>query len=163
MPDSLVVRAPERSAERQTESVVRVRAELVSVGGGILLTICLLLTAGSIAALLYPGVTSVQRFIAGVLLLAAWVYFIRSITEELALVDRQITFRAILARTRTIRIDELASMELTHQGVNLERGIETIEFQTFDKRIERVSLGPCWDRDQLEAFVRSVEEALHES
>jgi hypothetical protein len=163
MPNTLRADAPRRPDAVQTESVIRVRAELVSIGGGVLLLICLVVTAVLIGALLYPDTTGVQRFIAVVLTLTAWMYLVRSTTEELALVDQRISYRAVLARARTVNIADLESMVFTHQGFNLERGMETIEFRTFDKRVERVSLGPCWEREKLESFVRSVEEALHAS
>lgn len=161
MPDVIAARAPRRAEAVATDCVIRIRAELVSIGGGVLLTLCLVGTAILIMALFSPTVTGVQRFIAIVLSAALWMYLIRSVTEELILVGEELCYKAVLARSRVIRMDQLESMLLVHQGFNLERGIETIELRTFDRRIERISLGPCWQRSKLESFLRSVQDALH--
>ena len=163
MPTTIAARAPRRpeTPQEQTDCPIRVQAELVSLGGGVMLAICLVVTAFLIVALYSPDITGVQRFIAIILAGAAWTYLFRSSTEELILVGEEITYRAKLARTRTVSLRELETMLLVHEGLNLERGIETIEFRLFTKKIERVSLGPCWQRHKLEAFLGSVEDALH--
>ena len=53
-------------------------------------------------------------------------------------------------------------MLLVHQGFNLERGMESIVFQRRGRKPEPVALGPCWQRNKLEAFLRSVEAALQD-
>jgi hypothetical protein len=162
MPDVIAARAPRRAPRiEKTESVIRVRAELVSLGGGVMLAICLLIAATLIMALYSPTITGIQRFIAIVLAFASWAYLLRSATEELLLIGEEISYRAVLARPRHVPLKDLEAMLLIHQGLNLEHGIETIEFHFFNKHIERVSLGPCWQRNKLEAFLSSVEEALH--
>lgn len=161
MPESFSARAPRRVVEQQTDCPIRVQAEIVSIGGSIMLAICMLVTTLLIMALYSPDVTGLQRSIAIILTIAAWTYLFRSSTEELVLVGEEITYRAKLARTRTVSLSDLESMVLIHQGLNLERGMETVEFHLFSKRVEHVSLGPCWQRHKLEAFLGSVEEALH--
>lgn len=161
MPETLTARAPRRVDVEQTDCPIRVQAELVSLGGGVMLAICLVVTAILVMALYSPDVTGMQRTIAIILAVAAWLYLFRSSTEELTLVGQEITYRAKLARTRTVSLRELESMLLVHQGLNLERGIETIEFRLFSRKVEHLSLGPCWQRNKLEAFLGSVEDALH--
>jgi hypothetical protein len=160
MPDALAARAPRRAKTEKTDCPIRVQAELVSLGGGVMLTICLVVSALLVMALYSPDVTGMQRIIAIILALAAWMYLFRSSTEELVLVGQEITYRAKLSRTRTVSLRDLETMLLIHQGFNLERGIETIEFRLFSKKIERLSLGPCWQRHTLEEFLGSVEDAL---
>jgi hypothetical protein len=162
MQDTITVRAPRRAPKAvAVDCVLRVQAEIVSLGGAVLLTLCLLLTAVLIMALFSPTITGVQRFIAVVLTFSGWMYLLRSASEDLSIVGQTITYRAVLARTRTIPLADIETMLLVHQGLNLEKGIETIEFRRFDKKVEHLSLGPCWQRHKLEAFLGSVEEALH--
>ncbi|MEO5927152.1 MAG: hypothetical protein ABIO72_00590 [Patescibacteria group bacterium] len=161
MPETLEARAPRRTTTDKTDCPIRVQAELVSLGGGVMLAICMLVTALLIMALYSPDTTGMQRAIAIILTIAAWIYLFRSSTEELTLVGEEITYRAKLASTRTVSLKDLETMLLVHQGLNLERGIETIEFRLFSKKVEHLSLGPCWQRHKLEAFLGSVEDALH--
>lgn len=161
MPQSITARAPQRSAPQRTECPIRVQAEIVSIGGGVMLAICMLVTTLLIMAVYSPDVSSLQRTIAGILTVAAWMYLLRSSSEELVLVGEEITYRAKPARTRTVSLKDLESMVLIHQGLNLERGIETVELHLFSDKVEHISLGPCWQRHKLEAFLGSVEDALH--
>jgi len=160
MPETIAIRAPRRPSRPKEECVIRIRAELVSLGGAVMLAICLLVTALLIMTLYSPAATGMQRIIAIVLALTSWVYLARSASEELSLTGETITYRAFAARTRDISMADVETMLLIHQGLNLERGIETIEFRLRGKRAEHIGLGPCWQRHKLEAFLGSVEEAL---
>lgn len=167
MPEILSVTAPRRTRKTQplivNDCIVQAKAELVSLGGAVLLAICMLLSAVFIMVLFSPMVTGVQEFIATILFLAVWAYFLDSITERLSLVGREIVFKAMLSRTRRLPVEELEGITLVHQGLNLEQGIETIEFRQYDKKADRVSLGPCWQRNKLEGFLHSVEGVLQGS
>ena len=151
--------------EKQIESecLRDVRAGIFSVGGALVLAICLAVTVLAVLALSLPTVTSTQRLIAVVFALAAWAYFISSSTERLQLVDKRIRYSSMFGRDVSIPIEDLESMLLVHQGFNLERGIETIEFRRRGQEPQQIALGPCWQRHELEAFLHSVEEMLNES
>jgi len=107
-----------------------------------------------------PDATQVQRFIALAFFITAWGYFFNSITEKIMLCGDTLIFKAFLSRTREIQIAELEMMILTHQGFNLEHGIENLEFRCVGKKPDKVSLGPCWQRNKLESFVSSVQKIM---
>lgn len=166
MPDIIAAMAPRRAREARAadaECIVTARAELVSLGGAVLLAMCLLITAVFIMAMFSPVVTGIQRFIAIVLFGSSWAYFLDSVTEKLALIGDTVVFTAAMSRTRRVPLVELEGMVLIHQGLNLEHGIETLEFRQYKKRVDRVSLGPCWQRHKLEGFLHSVEQAMQGS
>lgn len=144
-----------------TECVRDVHAEIFSVGGAIILSICAALSLILWVTLDLASVSATQRIIAILLVLGSWAYFASSATEHLVLNGSAIEFSSWLAARRRIQLKDLESMLLTHQGLNLEKGIETIEFRRRGKKPERLALGPCWQRHKLEAFLHSVEEALN--
>lgn len=141
--------------------VIRVHAELVSLGGGIVLTICLLLTGILLIAFTLPSVTSIQRLISGIFFIAGWLYLWKSATEELFFEHKKLFFTSTLGRTHEIELDEIESVLLVHEGLNLEQGIETLEIRFRDRPPEQFSLGPCWQRNKLEKFLHALEEILH--
>lgn len=164
MPQILGVFAPRRpaKADMETECPREVRAEIVSLGGGVILAICIVLTITAFMVLTIPTVTPLQRIIATTLTLAAWAYLLDSCTERLRLVDHSVEYTSLFGRRRHIPLGELRAMLLVHEGFNLERGMESIEFRRDGKKPDRVALGPCWQRNKLEAFLHSVEEALRD-
>lgn len=163
MPDIIAAISPRQKKNggvKDIDCIIQVRAELVSLGGSILLALCLFLTAGFVVAVYSPGVTPVQQFIAIILFASIWAYFLDSVSERIYLVDETITFKAALSRTRKIPISELEGMFLIHHGYTLEKGIGAIEFRQRQQKTDHVSLGPCWNWSKLEDFVGSVEKAM---
>jgi len=156
--------APRRAKniERETECLVDARAEIVTLGGAIVLALCLLLSVVAFGVSQLPDVTGLQRSILALLAVGSWLYCIDSVTERLRLVGHSVEFSAVLSRRRSIPLAELESMLLIYNGFNLERGIESIEFRRRGQKPDRISLGPCWQRHKLEAFLHSVEEALQD-
>jgi hypothetical protein len=151
-------------SERELICERDIRAQIFSVGGAVVLALCLVLTALTAIALMSPGQALVQQLIAVMLCGASWLYLLSSMTERLQIEDHMVIYSSALGRTYRIPLEDLDEMLLVHQGFNLERGIETIEFRKSGmEEHERISLGPCWQRHHLEAFLHSVEEALNES
>lgn len=135
----------------------------MSLGGGILLAICVIISALFYMVMTAPDLTSVQRFIAIILFIGSWAYFLNSTTERLSCVGKTLTFKSALNTTRRIPLDELDALILRHEGFNLERGIESLELRRDDHPPDRIALGPCWQQRKLESFVQSVGRALHAS
>ncbi len=149
-------------SEREATCERDVRAQLFSVGGAVVFALCLLLTVLTVIAFLSSGQTMVQQLIAVMLCGASWLYLLSSMTERLRLEDHSVIYSSSLGRTYRVALEDLEEMLLVHQGFNLERGIETIEFRkSGEESGERISLGPCWHRHDLESFLHSVEEALN--
>ncbi len=164
MPNIIVAIAPRRAKRPKEEEscLVCARAEFVSLGGIIVFALCILFTALLLFMLTVPGATSAQLVIALVLVAASWVYFINSVTEKLSLVDHSLVFTSVLGRARRIPLSELEAMVLRHEGFNLERGMQTIELRQAGKKPDRISLGPCWQRNKLDSFLDSVDRALQQ-
>lgn len=147
---------------KEAACVREVHAEIFSIGGAFILMVCIILTVISAMAVSSSDLTGPQSLIAVILTGAAWFYYLSSVTERLALADHTIEYSSLLSRHRRIPLTDLESMSFIHQGFNLERGIETIEFRRRGAKPDRIALGPCWHRHTLEAFLHSVEEALNE-
>lgn len=156
--------APKRAVKRPppTECEREVRADILSLGGAVILGICLVLSAALLLASQSASVSQLQRIILAALTMAAWLYFFDSISERLRIIDHAVEYSALLSRRRFVPLIELESMLMVYEGFNLERGIESIEFRRRGRKPDRIALGPCWQRNKLERFMRSVEEALRD-
>ncbi len=154
--------APKSLRDLRKSCVRDVGAQIASVGGAILLALCILTTVLALIALNSFEITSAQRAIVMLLAFGAWIYFIDSITERLMLCNQEVHYKAFLSRRRIIPLIELEAMILVQQGFNLEQGMQTIEFHRIGHRPDRISLGPCWRRHRLEDFLHSVELALND-
>lgn len=151
-----------RPAEPVVECIREVHAQFVSLGGAIILSVCITLTLLAFMALMLPQVTSVQLGILVMLSLACWIYLIDSVTEKLRLVDHAIEYRSFFSRRKLYALGELEAVLYVHQGFNLERGFESVEFRRVNVKPDRISLGPCWQRNKLEGFMRSIEVCLND-
>ncbi|MFH1077843.1 MAG: hypothetical protein V1745_00995 [Patescibacteria group bacterium] len=161
MPRTLIASAPRRRTDPpEGVCIVTASAEFVSLWGAVLLALCTLFTAALLSTLLARSGTDVQRIIAAVLSVATWIYFLNAVTERLSLCGSTLTFASVVGRGRSIALDDLDAMVLTHEGLNLDRGMESIEFRMRGGRREKLALGPCWRRESLDGFVRSVDRAL---
>jgi hypothetical protein len=155
--------APENrpaASDQPRECVIRARAEIVSLGGAVLLGLGLITSAVFLLVLFTPTVTSAQRVIVTILFFAVWVYFLNSITEQVELSGQVLKFSAFLSRAREMPVEKLEAVILTYQGFNLEQGIETLEFRCVGRAPDRVALGPCWQKNKLEAFIQSVQDKM---
>jgi hypothetical protein len=142
------------------ECVVQVRARLASLNGGIILSIAILLTAFFGASLLTNQLEAGQTILFGILTLMAWAYVADGATERLSLVGDTMVRASLFHRTNNILLNDLESLLLVHEGLNQEVGIESITARYRDGRKERLPLGPCWRRTDLEAFCSSVEQEM---
>lgn len=139
---------------------IEVHAEMISIGGAIVLAICMLLTTGVIAVATFYTATSFQQMIIIFLCLGSWAYFISSITEKLCVKNKTIEFTSFFGKSKQIDLNDLEDLLLVYQGFNLERGMETIEFRRRGREPESLALGPCWQRNKLDAFIHAVELSL---
>jgi hypothetical protein len=146
----------------ESECLREAHAEMLTIGGVLMLAVCFLISVSAVIAWLMPNVGSLQIAIVSILALASGVYAIDCLSERLRLVDHSVEYGSLLGRRRLIPLEELEAMLLVYEGLNLERGIESIEFRRRGKKPERIALGPCWQRRKLESFLHSVEDALHD-
>jgi hypothetical protein len=146
--------------DEETSCAIQVHAKLVSLNGGVVLAVCIVLSAISAAAFVSAHLTSSQGVLFGVLSLFAWLYLIDSVTEHLALQGDVIEKSSFLSRRMTVALRDMREMLLIHEGLNQEVGIESLVVRYRGGKTEKLPLGPCWRRHELEAFLRSVEQAI---
>jgi hypothetical protein len=152
---------PKPAVSREEDScALTVRAKLVSLNGGVVLAVCIVLTSMVLGAYLTNrfGGTQIALFL--ILTFASWVYLLDSVTERLALVGDAIVRTSALGTRFEIKLDDLSALYLIHEGLNQEIGIESINARYRDGREEKLPLGPSWRRHELEAFLASVEKAM---
>jgi hypothetical protein len=125
-----------------------------------MLAVCLLFTAlgGGMAA--ERPATSVLSAVFALLALAAWAYLADGVSERLGLYGDTLVHTSLFGGQRSIPLSAIQSLLLVHEGLNQQIGIESIRARYTDGRVERLALGSCWRRRDLEAFLSSVEKAL---
>jgi len=164
MAESIEVLAPRRPKHEddEAECIREVHAQFISLGGAVILSVCIVLTLLALMSLVLPTVTNIQRLILFILTVISWAYLLDSVTEKLRLIDKCVEYRSIFTRPRIYRMTDLEGVLLVHQGFNLERGFESIEFRRSGLKPDRISLGPCWQRNKLEKLMHSLETALND-
>ncbi|MFH1621353.1 MAG: hypothetical protein ABIB04_04705 [Patescibacteria group bacterium] len=160
----LGVFAPERPVRqpRETLCIREVKAEFLTLGGAVILVVCAVITSAVFLAAQFRFFTDSQFLILSALTIAAWLYFFDSLSERLQLVDHSIEYRSLFSRRRLVPLVDLEGLLLIYEGFNMERGLETLEIRCRGKKPDRIPLGPCWQRNKLEAFLKSVEQALQD-
>lgn len=163
MPDVIAAIAPvrQRAPQKEEDCRIHIRAEFVSIGGGIFLGLFIVVIALFIMVMRSPETTSAQRFIAIALFFGSVAYAVNSMTERLSFIGNVLTYDSLLSSKRSIPLDELEAVILTHEGFNLEKGMQSIEFRRVGHKPDRVALGPCWQERKLEAFIQSVSKAMN--
>lgn len=156
--------APERPPGADVEIVClrEVRAEILTLGGAIVFAICMMLSVSALTVGRFVIVTQAQHVIIIAVVALCWIYFIDSVTERLRIIDRCVEFRSLIGHHHLVPLAQLEAMLIMYRGFNLDHGMQTIEFRKRGVKPQRVSLGPCWQRYKLEAFIHAVEEALHD-
>jgi hypothetical protein len=137
-----------------------IRAKLISLGGGVLCAVSLLLFALMFAAFMARDVSAIQQALLFFLLAAVGVYLVDSWSEWLSFDGSRLTFDSWFKRKRTVSLTDIDEILLVHQGLNLDRGIISLQFRRPDGDAARFSLGPLWRERDLEAFLRTVEKTL---
>jgi hypothetical protein len=139
---------------------IQVKAKLVALNGGVVLAMCIMLTALGVAALLTNRFAITQIALLSVFALGSWVYLLDGVTERLTLVGNTIVRTSLIGGRIVINLVDIMNLYLVHEGLNQEIGIESLSARYRDGHEEKLPLGPCWRRHELEAFLASVEHAL---
>lgn len=131
----------------------RIRAQILSLGGGILLSLL-----GVLLIILWIGAHIPTRniWLEGALIAfigAMLLYTIDGASESLTLREDTLIFDGWLTRRRKLSLHGVARILLVHEGLNPEWGIETLTFEHTDGSRERLPLGPLWRRTDLETLL----------
>lgn len=135
-------------------------ARLISVNGGIIIAIAVLLTVLTVAASLSGEFIATQVILFGLLALAGWVYVLDSASETLCMEEDALVRKSFLSRTQKIPLKDIAKLRFRHEGLNSQIGMESLTVQYEGGELHRISLGPCWRHYEIEAFLKSVEKAM---
>lgn len=135
----------------------RIRAQVVSLGGGILGGLFLVLFV-----LLWIVTHLGSRHIAweGALVLFVFgmgAYVVDAASEVLEFVNDEVVFTGLLTHRRIVSLFGVEEILLVHEGLNPEWGIETLTFRRADGDMQRLALGPLWRRSDLVAFLAHME------
>ena len=137
-----------------------VTAKLVSLNGGIVLSLCILVTTIALAMALAAGASAPQTILFILLTFASWVYLVDGCTEKLILNGSSIVLTSAIGAPRVLNLAEVRSLVLRHEGFNATVGVESITVTTVEGKRSRLPLGPCWRHRELESFLSSVTEAM---
>lgn len=135
-----------------------IRASLISLGGSVLASFCLVLLV-----ILWIATHLPERnvWLEGIFILFGLgmvAYVIDGASESLSLQDQKVVFDGWLTRKRVVPLQGLTQVRLVHEGLNTEWGIETLTFVRSDGDTERLCLGPLWRRRDLEVFLTAIEK-----
>jgi hypothetical protein len=136
-----------------------IRAKMVSLGGGILLSLVLFLGVVTLAAVVEPQAPPLLRALLVFLFFALLLYLLDSWSEHLWLEGSTVFFDSWLKRRRRVDLSGVQEILLVHEGLNLERGIETLRFRRGEGDDVVFALGPLWHRHHLEAFLAALEQS----
>jgi hypothetical protein len=139
----------------------RIRAQIISLGGGVLLAIALLLAALLLVAFMLSSVSRFESIFLLFLTGACLLYFVDSLTEVMMFDQGVLIFDSLLKRRRRVDLSMIHEILFIHEGLNLEHGIESLIFRRSDGDVvARFDLGPLWRRSALESFLHEVERTL---
>lgn len=140
-----------------------IRAQLVSMGGGIILAVTIMVTLVFIFSFLMPQGNGTQLLIIIILSIISWVYFINCATEHLKLTESELIYSSMLTRTQRIAFEDIEAYKLTDLGVQLNGSMYVLEIQHAEKKQPvEISLGPCWRRHELRQFIKTLGTILEE-
>ncbi len=134
-------------------SSFRVRAQMATLGGAILLAVCITVTLVLLFSLVIPRMNGSQQLIVVLLSVGTWMYFLNSVSERIALEDEVLEVRSLLGRTHRFSLSEIQSIRVMERGLRLDGAPFLIEIQTVNRSKPReIALGPCWKEGQLKEF-----------
>lgn len=138
----------------------RVQARLISLGGGLLAGVSLVVMALLYVATISAGSSTIQRAVVWLVMAALALYLADAWSEHLDFDEGTIAFDSLLKRRQSVDLDQADEVLLFYEGLNLERGIWTVRLRRRDADEVRFALGALWHRRDLERFMRKIETAL---
>ncbi|MDD5726173.1 MAG: hypothetical protein PHC53_02040 [Patescibacteria group bacterium] len=146
------------------EHVTEIRANFISLGGGVVLAITIVATLFLVFSLLIPMVGTLQLAIIAILALACWVYTINRFSERFRLVDGTLEFNVALGRSQKFQLEQVTALRLTDFGWSLNGDFYVFEISVAERSQPiQIGLGPCWRRQDLTAFIDTVGRFLEKT
>lgn len=146
---------------QEEEVPSQIKADFVTMGGGVILAVTIVATLFLIFSLLVPMVERLQLFIIAILTGACWLYMVNRFSEGFVIKEGVLEFDTALGRKQVFRLEEIVGLRLTELGWSLNGDFFILEISTQAKRKPvQIGLGPCWHRPKLSAFMRYVGQQL---
>ncbi|MDD5437945.1 MAG: hypothetical protein PHC70_02255 [Patescibacteria group bacterium] len=143
------------------EDAHEIKADFMTLGGGLILAVTIVATLFLIMSLLVPVVDRLQLAIIAMLAGACWLYMINRFSEKLKLEEGHLEFDTALGRKQIFNLDEVMGLRLTDLGWSLNGNFYLLEISVYDKRRPlQIGLGPCWRRSDLAGFVGAIGKKL---
>ncbi|MHB8830832.1 MAG: hypothetical protein ACYC44_01850 [Patescibacteria group bacterium] len=159
--DVKVERDPPQKVE---EHVTEIRANFISLGGGVILAITIVATLFLVFSLLIPMVAPLQLAIIAILALACWIYAINRFSERFRLIDGDLEFNIALGRSQKFKLEQVTALRLTNLGWSLNGDFYVLEIGLAERNQPiQIGLGPCWRRQDLTAFIDTVGRSLEKT
>jgi hypothetical protein len=153
----------ERNNESEMVVLTAVRARMMTVGGTVILAITIILSLVLIFTLLYPQGNGLQFVIIIALAMISWGFFLNCVTEKLKLEDGFLIFSSLVGRTVRLDLTQVDSYKLTTFGLRLDGNMYLIEVEHEDsEEPEEIWLSPCWEKQDLVRFCKTLGLALEE-
>lgn len=137
--------------------MIRIDAKVISLGGGVLSGLFLVLFALLWIVTHVAGRSVYLEAIFVLFLLGMLAYVVGAASEYLILESEGLVFDGWLARRRKILFQNMKKVLLVHEGLNPEWGIETLTFEGPNGQRDKIALGPLWRRRDLETFLARLE------
>ncbi len=141
-----------------TNPSFKIRAQFLSIGGGILLAVVLLIATLTAEVFISPGANLFERVLLIVLFLLAVAYSLDSWSEVLGLDGTTLFCDSWFKPRQSAELLVAQNILLVHEGLNSAIGIISIKFRYANKEERILSLGPLWHRHHLEQFLKKVEQ-----
>lgn len=144
------------------ENLLNARADFMTPWGALLLGVTIILTVFFLLALFIPVLDGLQMIIAAILTVASWLYLINRFTESLQLNDGVLEFNCALGRKHRFDLSEISSIRLNDMGWALSGDFFVLQIEVFSRdNVIELGLGPCWRKNHLVSFVKSVGNTLN--
>lgn len=145
------------------EEMRDVRADMLTLGGALILAVAILMSLVFVMTLLFPRGNGLQLVIIIALTLVSWGFLLNCATEKLSLRGEQLIFSSMLSRTLILDLSKIESYKLVTLGLRLDGNMYLIEIEHEDNEVpEEIWLSPCWKKQDLKNFCDTLGVALEE-
>ncbi|MDF1496672.1 MAG: hypothetical protein P1P90_01255 [Patescibacteria group bacterium] len=144
-------------------SLTEAGAQMMTLGGTLILATTIILTLVLILSLFFPRGNGLQFVIIIALTIVGWGFFINCATERLSIKENQLIFKSLIGKAIRIDIANIDSYKLTNYGLRLDGNMYLIEIEHDGKdQPEEIWLSPCWKSKDLSLFCNTLGRAMED-
>ncbi|MFZ6014861.1 MAG: hypothetical protein ACOYUZ_00710 [Patescibacteria group bacterium] len=163
MPEIISSRQIENARQMKLEPLTDIRAQIVSIGGTIVLALTIVVTMVLAMSYLMPNGNGLQFLIILLLNLITWGFFLNCATERLSIKDNVLEYSSILSRAYRFDLEDIVAYKVSDLGLqfNGDKFLFTVELIDKDKPVE-IGLGPCWKKQDVKRFFNTLDQVFDE-